>query len=301
MRRKIGVVIVCIGILVMVTVSIANAEQEAIVLTDISDEPVKKVKRFQPLADYLAARLHEFGMQSGTVKVAPDIETLAGWMAAGEADLYFDSLYPAMMVCDQSGAQPILRRWKDEVSQYHSIFFARADSGITSLNDLYGKMIAFEEPYSTSGYMLPLAYLIEKGLYPVQKDGIDSAVADDEIGYVFSNEDQNTVQWVIRKRVAAGVIDDESFLDVPEETRDAMTILLETEKIPRQVVVVRPGLSPALLKAVKGILIGMNATVKGQGILKKFKKTVKFDEFPGGAEAALSRMRELYELTRREK
>ncbi|MFO8126125.1 phosphonate ABC transporter substrate-binding protein [Yoonia sp.] len=38
---------------------------------------------------------------------------------------------------------------------YHSIGFARADSGITSLEDMAGKVFAFGDPNSTSGFLIP--------------------------------------------------------------------------------------------------------------------------------------------------
>lgn len=38
---------------------------------------------------------------------------------------------------------------------YHSIGFARADSGITSLDDMAGKVFAFGDPNSTSGFLIP--------------------------------------------------------------------------------------------------------------------------------------------------
>jgi phosphonate transport system substrate-binding protein len=50
----------------------------------------------------------------------------------------------------------------DDSTGYYSIGFARKDSGITSLEDAKGKVFAFGEPNSTSGYLVPGAELIEK-------------------------------------------------------------------------------------------------------------------------------------------
>ncbi|MCU0828783.1 MAG: phosphate/phosphite/phosphonate ABC transporter substrate-binding protein [Tabrizicola sp.] len=49
----------------------------------------------------------------------------------------------------------------DGSTGYYSIGFARADSGITSMEDAKGKVFAFADPNSTSGYLVPGAELIE--------------------------------------------------------------------------------------------------------------------------------------------
>lgn len=121
-----------------------------LVLSDISEEPTKKINSFHPLADYLAANLAEFGIGSGMVKIARGPETIAGWLMSGEADLYFDSTYPAMIVCNESGGLPILRRWKDGVSEYKTLFFALSSSGLNTLHDLNGQIISFEDTVSTA-------------------------------------------------------------------------------------------------------------------------------------------------------
>lgn len=47
----------------------------------------------------------------------------------------------------------------DGSTGYYSIGFARADSGITSMEDAAGKTFAFADPNSTSGYLVPAAEL----------------------------------------------------------------------------------------------------------------------------------------------
>ena len=191
---------------------------------------------------------------------------------------------------------PVLRRWKYGVSAYHSVFIARKDSGLSSLEDIQGKMVAFEESFSTSGYMLPLSFLIEQGMNPVEKADAETAVAPDEVGYVFSTADNTTIQWVVSGKVPIGVIDNVTFeILIPEETREGLTILAATEDVPRQLMLLRAGIEPELAKAIKTVLIGVNEKEDAQAALEAFL-TTEFDEFPEGADAALSRMQTLYEL-----
>jgi phosphonate transport system substrate-binding protein len=278
----------------------ATVAAKNIVLADISDNPAKRIAAFQPLADYLGANLVKFGYGGGAVKIADDFDTMTKWIKDGEVDLYFDSPFPVTVLADRAGAQPILRRWRDGVSEYHSVLFARADSGIKSVEDLKGRMIAFDEPYSTSGFALPLTYLVDKGLKVVEKPSPDAPVAKDEIGYVFSTNDENTIQWVVSGKVAAGTTDNLNYANIPDENRSALTIVAETKAVPRQVATVRPGMDPAMVEAIKALLVGLDKTAEGKDILKNFQKTDKFDEFPGGVEAALEPMRAAYALTQKQ-
>ena len=264
-----------------------------IVVGDVTSQPAKKIKRFQPLADYLAANLGEFGIGIGEVKVAPDVEAMASLLKSGQVDIYFDSPFPAMLVSELSDAQPILRRWKGGDAAYYTVIFAMADSGITSLDDLRGYKIAFDDPTSTSGYVLPIVHMMEAGLNMKKKESPDESVEPDEVGYVFSQDDQNNIQWVISGRVDAAAIDHRSFLNIPPESREAMTVLAETEKVARHVVLVRGGLDPELVEQIQQILLGMDQSPEGREVMEKFEETTKFDNFPTGGDIA--RMRELYE------
>lgn len=274
----------------------SEVDESVVVLASISDEPAKVLRRFQPLADYLAANLADTGIERGEVRVAPDVETLTAWMNAGEIDLYFDSLYPVMAVIDGSGAEPILRRWKDGVESYRAVFFTRQDSGMDSLSDLQGQIIALEEPLSTSAYMLPLAHLHEQGYETMQSVLDESAHPEDEICFVFSGEDQNTIQWVISGHVSAGVTDSGTYAELPEATRQGLTVLAETEALPRQIVVARPSMENEMKWHLISVLQRMDEVEDGQVVLEGFSETSQFDEFPQGADVALGRMREIYDL-----
>ena len=50
----------------------------------------------------------------------------------------------------------------DGTTGYYSIGFAKADSGIKTMDDAKGKSFAFADPNSTSGYLVPAAELTEK-------------------------------------------------------------------------------------------------------------------------------------------
>lgn len=270
-------------------------EGAVLVIGDISDEPAETIKGTQPLADYLAAQLSDAGIRASEVKIAPDLATMSAWIEAGKVDLYFDSPYPILVISDETGAEPILRRLKYGVSEYHSVFFTQADSELESLDDLEGQMVAFEESFSTSGFMLPLSYLIEQGKRPVKKSGVAAPVAEDEVGYVFSTADDTTIQWVISGKVPVGVVDNVTLSRLPAETQAALKVIAATEDVPRQMVLVRPGLDRGLVERIRLELLAMNETEAGQAALEIFL-TTEFDEFPEGPEAALARMRTLYAL-----
>jgi phosphonate transport system substrate-binding protein len=267
-----------------------------IVLGDISDDPGEVIEGAQPLADYLAAQLKDYGITGGKVRVAASTDEMIELLKSGEVDLYFDSTYPATLISDAAGAQIVLRRWKFGVEQYHSVIFASKASGITSIDQLPGHMVAMDAPYSTSGFMLPVVFLKENGFTMTGKSAYGDPVAANEIGFVFSYDDENTLQWVLSGFTAAGVTDDYHFdTAFPREAIDQLVELARTESTPRQVLVARGDLEPALLAAIKQALIALDDNPENQSTLKSFQ-TSQFDDFPEGIQAATTRMREMMEL-----
>ncbi|WP_296426315.1 phosphonate ABC transporter substrate-binding protein [Yoonia sp.] len=80
------------------------------------------------------------GLLGGTLDMA--------WLGA--------SSYAAVYLQDPEAVEPVLVKINLDGSYgYHSIGFARVDSGVTSLADMQGKVFGFGDPNSTSGYLIP--------------------------------------------------------------------------------------------------------------------------------------------------
>ncbi len=274
---------------------------KVLTIGQIGSSPSSAIPKFQPLADYLAARLTDYGYSAGSVRIAPDFDTMVQWIKAGQIDVLFDSPYPAMILVDRSGAKPFLRRWKGGVSEYNTVIFARTDTNIRNTSDLKGKLLALEEATSTSGYMLPKAFLIDAGLKLVEKASTTESIDSEQVGYIFTNpdDDSNIVQWVVSGKTPAGAVNSQTYDKLPDDTKKLLTELGRTETVPRHLVLARGNLDAAVVDAIKAVLLKLDATAEGLDILKKFEKTAKFDEFPNGTDTALQRMRQLYELTQK--
>ncbi|SDD35697.1 phosphonate transport system substrate-binding protein [Paracoccus isoporae] len=102
------------------------------------------VKLFTP-ADYDGVIQ---GLLGGTLDMA--------WLGA--------SGYAKAYLTDPEAVEPVLVKTNlDGSSTYFSIGFARADSGITSMEDMEGKVLGFGDPNSTSGYLIPAVEMPKAG------------------------------------------------------------------------------------------------------------------------------------------
>ncbi len=273
-----------------------SAESDgAIILTDVDFDPESLIPETQPVADYLAKHLQRAGISQGKVNIAPDVETVTQWMNSGEANLYFDSVYPVMTVLRRTGGTPILRRWKDGVAEYNTYFVVRGDSDIKAIADLQGQMITLQEPSSSSGFMFPMGYLLDRELNPVEKAEVNHAVADDEIGYVFSGQEEVTIEWILDGKVVAGAVDSETWSELPAQVQEQLKIIAETDKFPRHVVLAGPTLSKEQIAALKTTLLKMDDSKQGREALSTFSETAQFDEFPEGAEATIAHFQKTYD------
>jgi phosphonate transport system substrate-binding protein len=261
----------------------------------VSQKPTHKIEEHRDFVNYLARKLSSVPDANGVVVVTPTALELAKLLGEKKVDFYMESPYPTFVINKQIGARILLRRWKGGVGEYRSIIFARGDRGAARLDDLLGKMIAFEDPGSTSGYFLPKVLFFQKGFKLTEKPSFEAKVSGKEIGYLFAQgSEKNLRNWVLTRKVAAAAYSDNDFAKLDEKTKQELVILAETPMFPRHLLSVRKDLDPAIADRLKNILLSMHRDEEGQKILKKTDQTTKFDELPGGEESFRRRFREVF-------
>jgi phosphonate transport system substrate-binding protein len=261
------------------------------VIGSISMTPGTETQLYFPLAAYLGGNLPEFGFDGGKVAVARDIPGLVRMFDAGLIDLLIDSPYPLLAVSQASGTQVILRRWQNGKPDYHSIIVVRKESDIKSPADLKGRLMTFENDFSTSGYLLPKLSLQAAG-YSLEeyREGF-STVGTGRIGYVFSHDGENTLVWVLRGRVSAGAIASHEFERFRPAERNQLRIIYQSAPIPRQLVSVKKGTSKALTARIRQLLIDLEHSAVGRDLMAALDRTTRFDDIPADADRALAPIR----------
>lgn len=284
--------LVVLGALIACTSNLGTPDEESLgavptrvpgkILTigDISDEPIIKIERFLPLADHLASNLADMGYGSGHVVIAQSMDEMGALLKSGEVDVFMDSAYPSLLVQQLSQSRFLLRRWKGGDSSYWSVFAVNRDLDIEDVEGLRGHVIAAEDPYSTSGYALPVTELISRGVDVKIVGDSHSIVSDDAVGVWFTRDEANTLDAIHHGTVVAGFLSnqDVSELDPGDQY---LKVIGRTDSVPRQIVSVSLGVSREVADRIQQILQQLSDSVDGRSILDHVN-TAKFDEIPDG-------------------
>jgi phosphonate transport system substrate-binding protein len=258
------------------------ADKRMLVFGRVFDDPVRAIRDRQEFVDYLAKKLVSFGITGGKVLVVEKMQTLSQALKEGKVDLFHDSVVPTLVLSKWAGSVPILRQWKYGEADYKGLIVVKKNSGINSLADLKGKVIAFEEPHSTSASVLPRMHLEKNKLKLVQIKTPGTPTPRDAIGYTYGS-DGNSVNVLITGRADAATTIHRELDRLKPEIRDSLKVIGTTIAVPRNLVAVRKDLDPRLLKELKTILLDMDKDPEGQEVLKRSQNTTKFDAIPPGS------------------
>lgn len=285
------------GLLLLITTLLAPPVlAERLVLGMVSDSPKKHYARMKQMVDYVAERLTDVGVTEGDVVFAADSAQMIQYLRTGQVDWVTESVFGAIEFEQEAGAEILVRRWKKGVPAYHTVFITRKDSDIQTLDDLRGKVLALEDPGSTTAFYLPRAELHHAGLSTVAVNPLSTTLPAQSVGYVLAGSELNIVTWVHHGRVDAGAIsnlDWQSPRRTPLSYRDELRIFHRSRTVPRALELVREGLAEPIKQRMKDILLAAHTDSAAKKALKAYGKTRRFDLLDAESKSELALIREL--------
>jgi phosphonate transport system substrate-binding protein len=106
------------------------------------------------------------------------------------ADISAINTFGYLMAHEKYGVEAKMTVIRNGLSTYQAMFVAKTDSKIKTIEDLKGKKIAYVDPASASGYILPMKLLKDKNIEPKET--------------VFALKHDNVISMVYQGQVDAG-------------------------------------------------------------------------------------------------
>jgi phosphonate transport system substrate-binding protein len=129
--------------------------------------PSVDAKRISFNAKALTDFLHRETGYYYTTAVPASFIAVVEAFGTGKVEVAAINTFSYLMAHAKYGAEARLRIVRDgSQTTYKGQFITRFDSGINSIEDINGKSMAYVDPSSTSGYILPKAMLDDKGIKP---------------------------------------------------------------------------------------------------------------------------------------
>jgi len=249
-----------------------------------SNEISKDNKRLTPIAAYLDNKLKKADIEHVKAVIDPEnsAENAIKMLREGRLHIILESSHGTSHYYNSGAAKPILSVSRKGKVEYYSLFFVRKDSKVKSIDDLVGKTVAFEDRNSTSGFLLPYSYLIDKG-FSFNELSRGKKPDKNKINYIFGKSELNISTLVQLGKVDAGILSSDDWINIklnPENYKNNSTIIGRTNPVPSMFVSVSSLLSDKQVVLIKRVLLDMHKTEEGRKALVNFNID-KFVEMPG--------------------
>ena len=253
------------------------------VIGRITENPKKHHAALEEMATYILTYLKDFGYEAIDVVIAQNVEDMLDHMRAGEVDIISETAFGAVRLVDEANAEALLREWKKGVASYRSVFFAANDTGISTLADLKGKRILFEDAGSTSGFFIPLSILRQAGLETVELESLDQTPPPDKVGYYFTMDEMTELMLVARGQASAGAFSNLNWADFENTAvvRKSLNVFHESAPVMRSVFLVRASLPAPVKERIAQTLLNMDKDQQGREVLKTYNKVKQYDRLSG--------------------
>lgn len=214
-------------------------------------------RQFQPLAQHLTGHL---GIQV-RLRIAHSHAQHIEHAGRDLVDISFITPTAYLMLAERYGPRPLLGRLElNGSATFHGAIFVRSDAPIHSLDQLRGRLFAFSDVYSATGYQVPRELL--------RRAGID---LQDLGGYRFLGSPHNVALAVLAGDYAAGAARAEVFEHYRLRGLRAIAV---TPAIPGPLFIASTRLPPTLVTRLRELLLGLSDSEAGGAVLRAIRPEV---------------------------
>jgi phosphonate transport system substrate-binding protein len=195
-----------------------------------------------------------------SANVGTDFAAVREAMGANKAHIGWLNTFNYVLANEKYGVDVGLVTERFGSTTYTGQFNVRADSGITTLDDIKGKVMCWVDPNSTSGYIIPRIMLAANGIDP----------DNDFSQTVESGSHNNSVQAVYEGQCDVGVSYADARSSIEEthpDVKDVVAVLATTADIPNDSVSFAKDFDPEMRKQIVDALLEISATEEGQEAL----------------------------------
>jgi phosphonate transport system substrate-binding protein len=222
-----------------------------------SAETEKIATTVKPLENILSKKL---GVKVKSY-LATDYTALVEALGSNKVDIAFLPPFGYVLANEKYKSEIILKAVRNGHAFYRSQFVVRKGTA-KSINDLKGKIWAYPDAASTSGYIFPKAYMIKNGINPDKffKDRIQTGSHDNAILAVYNKEaDLATTFEGAENRLI------KEYKDI----KDKLEVIAYTDSIPNDGIVIRANLDNQLKEKIKKVFLELNNDEEALKILKE--------------------------------
>lgn len=183
------------------------------------------------------------------------------------ADVASINTFGYIIANDKYQAEARLTVLRHGLATYQSQFVARKDSSIKTLKDFSGKKIAFVDPASTSGFLLPKKVLNDRKIQPAQE--IFAMKHDSVISMVYQGQAEGGATFY--SPTADGQIQDARRLVKTQypDVEEKIAIIDLSEPIPNDPIVFRKDLPEEMKKTITDAFLAYVKTPEGKSTFEK--------------------------------
>jgi len=222
----------------------------------------------------IAAGLEKLTGYKYKIAVPTNYAAVIEAMGADQADIGWLPTFAYILANQKYQAQVALTTVRNGLEKYRGQFVVRAESGIKSLEDINGKVVAYTDASSTSGYIYPSALLKLNGIeadkyyfaggHPQAILAVYQGSAD--VGCSYWSPPQNDEPQDARKAVL------ETYPDIMEK----VIPIAFTDWIPNDTVTFRKGISDEMKTTIVDALLQFAASVEGHEVLSELYSVDNF-------------------------